>query len=258
MSLLGCHQLIIDIPGRGNVQPLDIHVEGGQLWGVLGPNGAGKTTLLHSLAGLIPPRSGSISVAEVALSAWRRRTLAQQLGVLFQQPSSAMEMTVFESALAGRYPWLSRWQRESAADHQHVENALNAVGLEQRSQQRVAALSGGERQRLEIATLMVQDPALWLLDEPTNHLDMHQQQRVMQLLHQRAQHGKGIMMALHDINLATRWCSHLILLFDDGSLEAGPRQALLDTEKLSRLYHQPLRCVDVDGQPFFIPIAPTV
>ncbi|MGJ8517047.1 ABC transporter ATP-binding protein [Carnimonas bestiolae] len=254
MSLLTCQQLVVDIPGRAEVQPLDLAVEGGELWGVLGPNGAGKTTLLHSLAGLRPPRSGAITVAGRALSDWRKRSLAQQLGVLFQQPSSAMEMSVFESALAGRYPWLSRWQRESSTDHQRVYDALAAVGLNQRARQRVATLSGGERQRLDIATLMVQDPALWLLDEPTNHLDMHQQQRVLQLLRQYAQQGKGVVMTLHDVNLAARWCSHLMLLFDDGSLYAGPRDALLDTERLSRLYHQRLRRLDVDGQAFFLPI----
>ncbi|HEY5716973.1 MAG TPA: ABC transporter ATP-binding protein, partial [Motiliproteus sp.] len=143
----------------------------GQVWGVLGPNGSGKTTLLHSLAGLRSVQEGRVLLNGQPLEALSPRARAQQLGILLQESSTAFPAPVRECAMLGRHPHLQPWQWESPEDWLRVDDALKAVGLDTLADQDQSTLSGGERQRLKLATLMVQQPSIWLLDEPTNHLD---------------------------------------------------------------------------------------
>ncbi|MFW6346566.1 MAG: ABC transporter ATP-binding protein, partial [Halomonas sp.] len=175
MNPLRTRQLVIDIPGRADGQPLAFTVEGGQTWGVLGPNGAGKTTLLHTLAGLRPPRSGDVWLGERSLTDLRRRAVSQQLGLVFQDRQDGFPATVLETALVGRHPWLSPWQMEGGDDLARAEQALARLDVDHLADRLVNTLSGGERQRVSIATVLTQNPDIWLLDEPTNHLDLHHQ-----------------------------------------------------------------------------------
>lgn len=253
MQALTTRELVIDIPGRADGYPLNLIIEPGQIWGVLGPNGAGKTTLLHTLASLRPPRSGRLFLGDVSASALKRRTLSQQLGLVFQDRQDGFPATVLETALIGRHPWLSPWQMESADDLAMAERALEALDVLHLKDRLVSTLSGGERQRVAIATLMTQSPHTWLLDEPTNHLDLHHQVAVMKLLTDRAEAGNAIFMCLHDLNLAARWCDHLLLLYPDGQACWGPAETMLVPSALEQLYNQKLETVEVDGAPFFVP-----
>jgi iron complex transport system ATP-binding protein len=253
MEPLQTHQLVFDIPGRTNGSPLNLTVEGGQMWGVLGPNGAGKTTLLHTLAGLRPPRQGEVRLGEHSLTSLRRRRVAQQLGLVFQDRQDGFPATVLETALIGRHPWLSPWQMEGGDDLALAKAALQALDVDHLCDRLASTLSGGERQRAAIATLLTQNPDTWLLDEPTNHLDLHHQVAVMQLLKQQADAGHAVFMCLHDLNLAARWCDHLLLLFPNGDACWGPAQRMLVPSVLESLYNQKLITVEVDGAPVFVP-----
>ena len=155
MNPLRAKELVIDIPDRGDGQPLDFTVEPGQMWGVLGPNGAGKTTLLHTLAGLRAPRPGSVCLGEHSLTALRRRRISQQLGLVFQERQDGFPATVLETALIGRHPWLSPWQMESGDDERFARQALDQLDVGHLSDRLVNTLSGGERQRVAIATELV-------------------------------------------------------------------------------------------------------
>ncbi|GGY58916.1 ABC transporter ATP-binding protein [Marinobacter zhanjiangensis] len=254
MEALQTRQLVIDIPGRANGSPLDLTVEAGQTWGVLGPNGAGKTTLLHTLAGLRPPRQGEVRLGERSLSALRRRIVAQRLGLVFQDRQDGFPATVLETALIGRHPWLSPWQMEGGDDLALAEQALEALDVAHLSDRLVNTLSGGERQRVAIATILTQNPDIWLLDEPTNHLDLHHQVAVLRLLEDQAKSGKVVFMCLHDLNLAARWCDHLLLLFPNGEACWGPAEQMLMPSVLERLYNQKLITVEADGAPVFVPV----
>ncbi len=250
---LATEALVVDIPGRADGQPLDLAVRPGQVWGVLGPNGAGKTTLLHTLAGLRPARSGTVSLADKPLPYWRRKALARRLGVVFQERHDGFPATVLETALIGRHPYLAPWDMETAEDVALARRALARLELGGLEERLVGTLSGGERQRLSLATVLAQEPGIWLADEPTNHLDLRHQVAVMDLLAAQAAAGCGVCLCLHDINLAARWCSHILLLYPDGKACWGPADAMLVTEALEDLYGQPLVAAEADGARVFVP-----
>ncbi|MGM0768075.1 MAG: ABC transporter ATP-binding protein [Pseudomonadota bacterium] len=254
MPGLSTEQLIIDIPGRPDGTPLNLKVEAGEVWGVLGPNGVGKTTLLHTLAGLRTPRKGDVRLDSTALAELGRRTIARKLGVVFQDQPDGFPATVLETALVGRHPWLSPWQMETAEDECMARQALARLGVDHLSERLVNTLSGGERQRVAIATVLAQAPDTWLLDEPTNHLDLHHQVQVLQLLSEQAQCGRSIFMCLHDLNLAARWCDHLLLLYPSGEACWGTTETMLVPSALERLYGQKLITVEADGAPVFVPV----
>ncbi|MDT8895958.1 ABC transporter ATP-binding protein [Halomonas sp. I1] len=253
MASLETRGLIVDVPGRASGRPLDLHMKPGERWGVLGPNGAGKTTLLHTLAGLRTPRAGEVRLNDRELSRWRRREMARWMGVVFQERHDEFPATVMETALIGRHPYLSPWQREGESDMVLARDALRRLDLGHLAPRLVSTLSGGERQRVSLATVLTQAPNWWLADEPTNHLDLHHQVAIMRLLEVQANAGCGVVMCLHDLNLAARWCSHLLLLYPDGEACWGPASEMLVPDALARLYDQPLTTVEVDGLPVFVP-----
>ncbi len=253
MSTLHSRDLIMNIPGRPDGFALNPSIEPGQIWGVLGPNGAGKTTLLHTLAGLRPARSGKVMLNESPLTELKRRDIARQVGLVFQERQDSFPATVMETALIGRHPWLSPWESEQGEDQERAQQTLAALDVGHLSDRLLDTLSGGERQRVAIATLMTQDPNVWLLDEPTNHLDLHHQVKVMNLLRDQAQSGKAVFMCLHDLNLAARWCSHVLLLYTNGDACWGPAENMLVPDALERLYNQRLIALKSEGVSVFVP-----
>jgi iron complex transport system ATP-binding protein len=253
MAMLELRELIVDIPGRTDGAPLSWSAAAGEVWGILGPNGVGKTSLLHTLAGLREPRRGEVRVGGTPLPKLSRRQLARRLGLVFQEPQDGFPATVLETALVGRHPWLAPWQMESAADLARAREALYRVDMAHLEQRLVTTLSGGERQRVRLATVLTQDPGVWLLDEPTNHLDLHHQVAVMKLIRALAGEGRTLVMSLHDLNLAARWCDRVLLLFPDGQACWGPVREMLVPAALENLYGQSLRATELDGHPVFVP-----
>ena len=161
----------------------------GELVAILGRNGSGKTLTLHTLAGLKPAARGTVRLDGQSLDRLTRRAIARRMGLLMQDLEDAFTMTVLESVLIGRHPHLALWQWESAADEQLARSALARVGLENFPARSVDTLSGGEQRRVAVATLLAQEPAVFLLDEPTNHLDPQHQLHVLGLFRALADKG---------------------------------------------------------------------
>jgi iron complex transport system ATP-binding protein len=226
---------------------LSLSIRPGEFWGLLGPNGVGKTTLLKTLAGLRVPNQGEVLLDGHSLLSQRRRVIAQRLGMLTQNTRYAFEASCEETALVGRHPYLSAWSRESDTDRQLARQALDDLNLLHLADRSCMQLSGGESRRLALATLLVQNPAVLLLDEPINHLDPANQVAMLNVLAQRVRdERKAAVMALHEVNLATCYCSHVILLYGDGQWSAGRTANLLTDTNLSALYRCRVRLVD-DG-----------
>jgi len=253
-ALLATEALRVEIGGKRIGGGLDLAVAAGETWAVLGANGAGKTTLLHTLAGLRPPAAGRVQLDGRPLAAQRPRDVARRLGILLQDSADPFPTTVLETALIGRHPHLGPWEWEGADDRALARAALAEVDLAGLESRPVDSLSGGERRRLALATLLVQDPALYLLDEPTNHLDLHHQVHLLGHLRARArERGGALVMALHDVNLAARFCDHALLVFADGEVLHGRTDELLRPGHLSCLYDHPIEAVEHNGRTAFLP-----
>ena len=241
------------------VEGLNLALQCGEYCGMLGPNGVGKTTLLHHLAGLARPAAGQVKLGDKAIDHWPRRALARHLGMLQQHTAYVFDASVRDVALTGRHPHLGAWQRESAEDRALADAALGRVDLGALAERSVTSLSGGEARRLAFATLLVQDPDVMLLDEPTNHLDFRHQVRLMRTIGDRIyRDGRTGLAALHDVNLAATYCSHVLMLFGEGAWEAGKATDLLTSERLERLYQCPVTAVDTPEGRRFHPAFVTV
>lgn len=242
MSLLSTHGLAVSIAGIRICRDLNLQINVGERWAILGPNGSGKTTLLHTLAGFRPAQEGDIVVKNMHLNSCRPRDRARLLGILLQDYDDPFPSTVKETALIGRHPHLRRWEVENDNDIAQAQKALNVVDLTGYENRAVATLSGGERRRLAIATVLTQNPQLYLLDEPTNHLDLFHQIHVMQIFSQLAiDEERAFIMVLHDITSTIRYCDHALLLFGEGETLAGSINDVITEENLGRLYGHPIR-----------------
>ena len=253
MPLLAAHQLDIVVAGKKLVQRLEFTLGAGETLAILGRNGSGKTTLLHTLANLRPPAAGRIELCGKPYAEHEPRAAAHLRGLLAQTQNDSFPASVLETALIGRHPHLGRWAWEGAEDERIARAALAAVGLQGFAQREVYSLSGGERQRLAIATLLTQQPRLYLLDEPLAHLDLGHQIAILDLLRQHAADSQaGFVMVLHDMNLALRYCQRALLLFGGGRWIEGPSATVLNAENLSELYGQPLRGLQDGARRYFV------
>jgi iron complex transport system ATP-binding protein len=241
--LLATRGLTVSIAGIRVCNGLDFVVEPGHCWAILGRNGAGKTTLLHTLAGLRNPAAGTIEFLGRSLATTGRRDLARLRGLLPQDDSDAFPATVLETVLIGRHPHLSRWQWEGAEDLRIAREALAAADMTGTDARDIRTLSGGERRRVALAAVLAQQPQLFLLDEPSSHLDLaHQIALLDRLVDAVRAGGKALVMVVHDINLAARYCDHALLLADGVAL-AGPAPELLRAERLSAVFGIALQAV---------------
>ncbi len=256
MTRMECAGLDVRIAGIRVADALDFAVGPGECWGLLGPNGIGKTTLLRCMAGLTEPARGRVLLDGQPILSLPRRVLAQHVGMLQQHTVYVFDSSVMQTVLTGRHPHLGYWEREGPEDCRKAEQALAAVDLEGFEARSVTGLSGGEARRLAFATLLVQEPQLMLLDEPTNHLDLRHQLRLMEMVRGHCDDGRrSAFCALHDINLAARFCSHVLMLFGDGEWCAGAATEMLDTPALERLYGCPVERLESPGGPRFHPVS---
>ena len=250
--ILECRDLCVSIGGKRVVDSLDLEVSAGQSIGILGPNGVGKTTLLLALAGVRGKDAGTVSLDGRDMARLPRREIARGLGMLTQNTRFAFDASALEVALSGRHPHIGTLGRESAADIDTARKALEDVGLDALAERSCRELSGGEQRRLALATVLAQDPAVMLLDEPTNHLDPARQVAILDRLWLRVHRQRRCqVIALHDVNLATCYCTDVLMLFGDGRWEYGPTSGMLTAERLSRLFECEIRAISDQRQTVF-------
>lgn len=242
--LLETKQLSISIGQKMICHHLNCCFYPGEVWGILGPNGSGKTTFLQTLIGLHPIEGGDIWLRGQSLKAQSILSIAKSIGILFQDFHQAFSQTVGDYCQASRYPHLTYSKRMKDSDKDIVTQALASMHLDHLKERQITALSGGEKRRLSIAALLAQSPIIYLLDEPTNHLDISYQIQVLHhFQHLAKMQGASIIMSLHDINLAARFCSHIMLFYPLGKVLTGSVQTMLTAENLTRLYQHPINAL---------------
>ena len=245
MKQLQTKAITIAIDGHTICKHLDLTVQTGQSWGVLGANGSGKTTLLQTLAGLRPVNLGEIWLNESKLNHLSPITIAQSIAILFQDFIDTFPQTVWDYCKTSRYPHLAYFKKESQHDLHIVMQALELMDLHFLKKRPISHLSGGEKQRLALASVLAQTPDIYLLDEPTNHLDVRHQMLVLRYFYQLAMaNSAAVMMSLHDVNLAQRFCTHILLLFPDGHSLQGCTPEILTAANLSSLYQHKMNAIN--------------
>jgi len=235
-------------------EALDFALHPGDRVAVLGRNGVGKSTLLAALAGLHPLAAGALRVLGRPLASWPARELARTRAWLSQHPDDPFAGSALDAVLTGRHPWLGRFDWEGLAEQQLARDALAAMALAGFETRNVQTLSGGERQRVALAAVLAQTPRAYLLDEPLTHLDLASQVRVLAHFRGLAEAGAGVVMVIHDLNLALSWANRLLLLHGDGQWECGSREALARPETLGRALGFPLRAVADGEDAIFVPM----
>ncbi|MEQ6886250.1 ABC transporter ATP-binding protein [Salicola sp. Rm-C-2C1-2] len=254
MASLQLDRLVFGHRGEALTEPVTVEARSGEFWAVLGENGSGKSTLMATLAGLLPPLQGQVAVDGVNLKRIPRKVLARRLGLLLQHQDVAFPYSVREAVSAGRYAHRPPWRPLSRADHAMVERALEETGLLELASMRADQVSGGEQRRVAIATLLAQEPGALLLDEPVNHLDVRHEVALMDRFRDYADDERLIMVSLHDVNLASQYADRLLMLYPDGTWEAGEAATLLTEDRLEHLYGVPLKEVGSAETPFWVPL----
>jgi iron complex transport system ATP-binding protein len=236
--LLTARGLAWEVDERAILGPLDLEVRRGECLVAVGPNGAGKTTLLRLLTGLLRPSAGELAYAGRSFASLSRRQLARRIAYVPQIRPARVPLTVGEVVLLGRYPHLSRLQMAPRAeDFAAVDEALAVVGVEALRRRPLDELSGGERQAVYIAAALAQQAELLVLDEPTLHLDArHQRDLALLLLRLQAEASRTVVIATHDLNLASLLGDRLLALAGGRVLESGPPAQILRPDLLDCLF----------------------
>lgn len=223
------------------IDDVNVRLSPGEFVGLIGPNGAGKSSLLRVLAGLSDADAGQVSISnsqypDVALQKLPDRTRAQLLAYLPQQETPAWPLQVEHLVGLGRAPWHKPMGGKSERDKQAIERALELTELTQLRQRIVTTLSGGELQRSLLARVFAGEPEIILADEPIAALDPYHQLHMMELLAEHAQQGGAVFAALHDLSLAARFCSRLVLIHHGKIIADGQPIQVLTTENLQQVY----------------------
>ena len=262
MIALELKDLELVISGRTLVSGLSVRMNRGETWVVLGQNGSGKTTLLHTLAGLRKPETGKVLLDGESLENFTYRQRARRIGILFQDYEVLFPGSVIDTVLTSRYPY-SGWSQlfgDSDEDRHIATEALKDQGLLNFESRNMASLSGGERRRVQIAALAAQTVPIQLLDEPTNHLDLRHQVQVLDYIVRGKTKATELqandalnVMAIHDINLALQYGTHAILLFVDGTSQAGSLRDIVNQPSLEALYQCRLQTVHSENRALYLP-----
>lgn len=216
---------------------------------VLGINGSGKTTLIRLLNKILQPQNGSLFLYEKNIRQLSGRYLATQIAYVQQSQTYAPATTVFDTVLTGRNPhmdWLP-----SGKDREIVAGILAELHLEHAAMREINTLSGGQRQRVFLARALAQETPVILLDEPTSNLDPRHQVEAFGLLSRLTENGKTIITAIHDVNLAARYCTHFLMLKNGTVLAAGP-VGEISAALLEEVYEVPVQKYQSGERTYFL------
>lgn len=248
-----------EVQGKSILNGVDVTVRPGSILAVLGPNGAGKSTLFKILTGELSPTSGSVELEHLAVSAWNPLELALRRASMGQHPEIFFPISVHEVVLLGRSPHFG-WQ-ETARDLQIAQTALQKVGMENFADRLFPSLSGGEKQRVQLARALAQiengngrlDGKFLFLDEPVASLDLKHQHDVFVVARELANRGVGVLIVLHDLNLALNYADEILLLHHGRVAAGGSPEAALTDDILQNVFEVFITIEkNTEGRPVFI------
>ena len=247
MSLLTLSNFSVSVRARNVFRDVSLSIGEGELVGLIGPNGAGKTTLMRAALGLVP-FTGKSSLA--ALSQAKR---ARQVAWMPQSREIAWPVSVEDVVMLGRMPHMTT-RIPSDADRERADEALAWMDLQAMRHRAATRLSGGEQARVLIARALAQDTPLLMADEPVAGLDPAHQISTMQTFGTLAQAGKSVLVSLHDLSLAARHCTRIVMLGKGGLVADGPPAKVLTPERLAHVFHITAWYRDTEDGPIYQPL----
>jgi len=233
-----CRKLSFSYPGGPPVlEKIDLSIEKGEMVGILGPNGSGKTTLLKLMSGALRPSAGRVLLEGSDISRMAIKEIARKMTVVPQETDLGFDFTVREVVSMGRYPHLGRFQFNDPESERIVRRSMKRMGVLDLAEKSFSQLSGGEKQRVIIARALSQEPELLFLDEPTKNLDVRHSLDIMTLVRRmNIRSGLTVAAVLHDLDLAARYCTRIILLKEGRIYRDGPIESVLNPEIIEQVF----------------------
>jgi iron complex transport system ATP-binding protein len=241
------------------LENVSLTVKEGDFVGIIGPNGSGKTTLLKSISRTLKPYKGTIILDKTDIYSMKSVDLAKQMAIVPQESNIGFSFTALDIVLMGRNPHMKRFQMETEKDLDIVRKAMNRTNTWQLADRPINELSGGEKQRVVIARALAQEPRVLLLDEPLTHLDMVNQLEIMDLVKELCTKEHLIVLTvIHDLNLAARYCTSVLLLKDARVFAAGTLEEVLTSENIKSVFKVDaiVRRTLVTNSLYVIPLSP--
>lgn len=222
--------------GNAILDGAHFHLGEGEMVGLIGPNGAGKTTLMRSLLGLDCPDRGEIRLGDRPISGWSARALAAEIAYLSQSAACHWPMAVERVVALGRLPHLGPWQSPGSDDLEAVDHAMGATDVLHLRHRQATTLSGGEQARVQLARSLAVGARLLFADEPVAGLDPGHQIQVMELLRRHVGGRRSTVIVLHDLTLAARYCTRLVLMAKGRVVADGPPVEVMTPVNLAQVY----------------------
>lgn len=236
------------VSGKMLLGPLDLALPARGVVGLIGHNGSGKSTLIKLLARQQPPSSGTLLFEGGPIGDWREHDFTRRVAYLPQSAPPAAGMLVRELVALGRYPWHGALGRFGKNDREKVAEAMALTDVERFAGRLVETLSGGERQRVWLAMLIAQDARCLLLDEPISALDVAHQVEVLGLVRRLAEErGLAVVVVLHDVNMAARFCDEIIALHSGRLIARGTPAEIMTPPVLEAVYGVPMAVMTEAG-----------
>lgn len=233
------------------LKKVNLSINKGDLAVILGPDGSGKSTLLKCMDGILKIHLGCIELDAKNLKSYGTDQLSKVIAYIPQYDEGLSGMNVFDAVLLGRKPYI-RW-KPADTDLKKVADILRAFNLDQLAMRHVDALSGGQRQRVMIARAVAQEPSILLLDEPIANLDLYHQMKVMELLYNLSNKGITIVITMHDINLAARFCTQALMLRDGVVFASGKRSNVFTPQNIEALFDVKVTILNNGEDMYIIP-----
>ena len=252
--MIATKNLFVSYDKKTIINDLSLTIPAGKITALVGPNGCGKSTLLKALSRIKKPASGEITLIERTLSSFGNKEFARQLSLLSQILTTPEGVTVRRLVEYGRSPYVSHWGKLNANDKAIVETSMKEAGVMDLAETHVDSLSGGQRQRSWIAMVLAQDTPIVLLDEPTTYLDLSHQVELMNIMQKLNRNGKTIVVVLHDLNQACRYCDNLVVLKHGELIDQGEPCDVLTEELLLDVFSLKAKVITdpISGAPMCI------